>query len=151
MYHAIIRAKLRSIFAQLNVQDYRAVLAGFCPAFEHTFYGDHALGGTRHSLAATRLWYARLPRVLPNLQFTVKQIIVSGWPWDTRATVEWQDTGLCLDGHRFHNQGLHAITIRWGKVSAVRVYCDTQLLADCLRRNAAHGIDEAALPPIGDE
>ena len=148
MYHAIIRAKLRNTFARLNCQDYRAVLEGFTPNFEHTFYGAHALGGIRHSLAATRLWYARLPRVLPDLQFTVKQIVVSGWPWNTQAVVEWTDTGLCLDGHLFNNQGIHVITIHWGKVSAVRIYCDTQVLADCLSRIAAHGINEAALPSI---
>ena len=72
MYHAIIRAKLRTVFARLNVQDYRAVLEGFTPAFEHAFYGTHALGGVRHTLAATQLGYPRLPRVLPDLQFTVK-------------------------------------------------------------------------------
>ena len=150
MYHAIIRAKLRNIFARLNCQDYSAVIEGFTAKFEHAFYGTHALGGTRHSLAATRLWYTRLPRVLPDLQFTVKQIVVSGWPWNTHAVVEWTDTGLCLDGHRVNNQGIHVITINWGKVSAVRIYCDTQVLADCLARNAAHGIGEAALPPILD-
>ncbi len=150
MYHAIIRGKLRGIFARLNVQDYRTVLEGFAPDFEHAFYGAHALGGVRHSLAATQLWYARLPRVLPDLHFTVKHIVVSGWPWHTQAVVEWQDTGVCLDGHRFNNQGIHCITIRWGKVSAVRIYCDTQVLADCLTRNAAQGLGEAALPPILD-
>lgn len=150
MYHAIIRAKLRTVFARLNVQDYRAVLEGFTPAFEHAFYGQHALGGIRHTLAATRLWYARLPRVLPDLHFTVKQIVVSGWPWNTHAAVEWTDTGLCLDGHRFNNQGVHIITIRWGKVSAVRIYCDTQVLTDCLARNAAQGLIDAELPPIAD-
>jgi hypothetical protein len=58
--------------------------------------------------------------------------------------------GVCLDGHRFNNQGVHIITIRWGKVSAVRIYCDTQVLTDCLARNAAQGLHEAGLPPIED-
>lgn len=150
MYHAIIRRKLTAVFEQLNRKEYGAILAGFAPEFEHALYGNHALGGVRHRLPAAERWYQRLPRALPDLTFTVKHIAVSGWPWDTLAAVEWRDSGTCLDGHRFSNQGVHMIRIRWGKVTAVRVYCDTAVLADVLQRNARAGAAEAALDPILD-
>jgi ketosteroid isomerase-like protein len=150
MYHAIIRRKLAAVFEQLNRKDYSAILSGFAPDFEHALYGSHALGGVRSGMTATRRWYQRLPRVLPDLQFTVKHIVVSGWPWDTVAAVEWRDSGVCLDGHRFNNQGVHVIRISWGKVTAVRVYCDTMVLADALQRNARGGMEEAAAAPILD-
>jgi ketosteroid isomerase-like protein len=150
MYHAIIRRKLAAVFAQLNRKEYGAILDGFAPQFEHALFGAHALGGVRHGMPATARWYERLPRVLPDLTFEVRDIVVSGWPWNTRAAVEWRDSGACLDGHRFNNQGVHVIRIRWGKVTAVRVYCDTMVLADVLQRNAQGGIAEARLAPILD-
>jgi ketosteroid isomerase-like protein len=93
VYHTIIRRKLRDVFQQLNAKDYESILNSLGPDFEHSFYGNHALSGTRRTLAATRRWYERLPRVLPDLHFEVKQIAVSGWPWNTIAAVEWQDSG----------------------------------------------------------
>ena len=57
---------------------------------------------------------------------------------------------MCLGGHRVNNQGVHINTIRCGKVSAVRIYCDTQVLSDCLARNAVQGVHEAELSPIED-
>jgi ketosteroid isomerase-like protein len=150
MYHTVVRHQLKKVFEQLNKQEYGAILTGFGPDFEHALYGNHALGGTRHTLAATRRWYERLPRVLPDLQFTVRQIMVNGWPWDTTAAVEWKDSGTCLDGSPFNNQGVHVIRLKWGKVTAVRVYCDTMVLADVLQRNARGGVADAAAPPILD-
>jgi ketosteroid isomerase-like protein len=150
MYHAIVRRKLAAVFQQLNRQEYAAILAGFASDFEHALYGNHALGGTRHGMPAARRWYERLPRVLPDLTFSVKHIVVNGWPWNTTAAVEWQDSGACLDGHRFNNQGVHVIRLKWGKVTAVRVYCDTMVLADALQRNARSGVADAAQAPILD-
>jgi ketosteroid isomerase-like protein len=150
MYHAIVRRQLLKVFAQLNRQEYGEILGAFASGFEHALYGNHALGGTRHTLAAAQRWYQRLPRALPDLQFTIERVLVSGWPWDTSAAVEWKDGGRCLDGHRFNNQGVHVIQLKWGKVTAVRVYCDTMVLADVLQRNANGGATEAAMAPILD-
>ena len=150
MYHAIVRAKLRSVFDALNVENYQPVLTSLAPRFEHAFPGDHALGGTRRTMEATRRWYERLPRVLPKVQFVVDRIVVSGWPWRTVGYVEWRDSGHTLDGEPFRNQGVHVITLAWGKVTSVMVYCDTLKLKEVLLRNAAHGEAEAAAAPIDE-
>jgi ketosteroid isomerase-like protein len=150
MYHSVVRSKLRKTFDSLNVEDYAPVLGSLAPAFEHVFCGDHALGGARDSLDAVQRWYARLPRVLPKLKFTVDRIVVSGWPWNTVAYVEWRDAGRTLDGLPFNNQGVHVVVLRWGKVVSVRIFCDTKLLSEVLKRNAEHGVAEAAAPPIDE-
>jgi ketosteroid isomerase-like protein len=75
---------------------------------------------------------------------------VSGRPWNTVAAVEWGDRGTTLDGRPFQNQGVHFVTLRWGKVASLRIYCDTATLADVLPRNATHGARDAAEPPILD-
>lgn len=53
--------------------------------------GDHALGGRRTTLAATRQWYARLYRLLPDIHFDLRDIWVSGGPWNTIVVIEWDE------------------------------------------------------------
>src|SRR5687767_1062356 len=130
MYHRFVRKQLLHTFERLNARDYDAVMAVFDPAHvEHSFPGQHALGGTRRTMEACRRWYARLARVLPVLRFDVRQVTVAGWPWDTRAAVEWSDEGRTADGEPFRNQGVHLVRIRWGRVTSLTVFCDTATLA----------------------
>lgn len=150
MYHTIVRARLRAVFERLNVRDFGSVAAMFGPGAEHSFFGSHALAATRRTPLAITRWYERLERVLPDLRFQVLRVQSCGWPWHTEATVEWRDSGRTLDGQPFANQGVHAVTLRWGRVRSLRVYCDTQMLAQVLARNAASGVAEAAAPPIED-
>ncbi|MDP3897269.1 MAG: nuclear transport factor 2 family protein, partial [Mesorhizobium sp.] len=90
MYKAIVRAKIRSLFDAVGRGDAEPVLAAFASRFEHRFLGeDHALGGSRHSLAQTRAWYQRLYRLLPDIRFELHEIAVSGPPWNTLVIVDW--------------------------------------------------------------
>lgn len=150
MYHAIVRARLRAVFERLNAREFGPVAAMFGPGAEHSFFGSHALAATRRSPGAIERWYQRLDRVLPQLRFEVLRVQSCGWPWRTEATVEWRDSGRTLDGQPFANQGVHAVTLRWGRVRSLRIYCDTQALAQVLARNAEGGIVEATAPPIED-
>jgi len=148
MYHAIVRRRLRQVFAALNAGRADTLPAQFAPRAVHGFSGHHALGGTRCTAAGIAAWYRRLPRVLPDLAFEIERIVVAGWPWRTQAMVEWRDHGVCLDGSTFANQGVHSLTLRWGRVTALHIHCDTAVLCEVLRRQAAGGIAEAAAPPI---
>jgi ketosteroid isomerase-like protein len=150
MYHALVRRRLRASFDALNAGDYDAITAQFAARHAHRFPGDHPLGGERTSLDSTRLWYARLQRLFPDLCFSVKRITVAGWPWDTQAWVEWSDSFTLPDGSRGDNQGVHRLRLRWGRVTELTVYCDTARLAAFCRRAADLGRPEGALPPIDD-
>ncbi len=48
--------------------------------------------------------------------------------------------------HRFVRK--HLVRIRWGRVTSLEVFCDTATLAAVCRRQAEHGIPEAAAAPI---
>ena len=130
--------------------DYEFALAGLAPRFEHVFAGTHALGGQRHTAAAMRNWFQRLFRLLPHLAFNVKHIAVSGPPWDTTIVVEWRDTATLPGGAPYVNDGVHVIRMRWGKVTSLHAYLDTEILALAFRKMAAEGIGEAAADPIRD-
>jgi ketosteroid isomerase-like protein len=106
------------------------------------------MGGVRDGMALTRQWYERLPRLIPDLKFTVHRILVSGWPWKTEIMVEWSDH-FSVEGQPTGNHGVHRMTMQWGKVTELAIYCDTQRLAEVLQQKAASGLAEAAMPEIG--
>ena len=85
MYHAIVKRQLRRAFRDLGRGNYETILAGMAPEFEHVFFGDHPLGGKRHTGKTYRLWFERLARLFPDLGFELRNIVVNGWPWNTVA------------------------------------------------------------------
>ena len=150
MYHAIVKSKLRKAFSDLSAGNYETVLAGMAPSFEHTFFGNHPLGGTRHTPGTYRLWFERLRRLFPDLRFTINSIIVRGWPWDTLAVVEWRDDLTTRDGTAYHNFGVHILRMRWTKVVELRIYCDNQKLAEICAHQARNGVADATAAQITD-
>lgn len=148
MYHAIVRRKLSQAFAELNAGRYDGIPAQFAATHRHCMVGHHALGGERHDLAATRRWYARLQRLLPGLRFDVTGVWISGWPWRTRAVVAWRDCFRLPGGGEASNVGMHEFELRWGRVTALTVHCDTARLAGYLEEVAAAGQPEALAAPI---
>ncbi|MDT8913485.1 nuclear transport factor 2 family protein [Amycolatopsis sp. PS_44_ISF1] len=118
--------------------------------FEHVFAGDHALGGSRHTVAGLRSWFERLYRLAPDLAFTVKHIAVSGPPWNTTAVIEWRDEATLAAGGDYANDGVHVVRMRWGKAISLHAYLDTAVFADSCRRMAQAGITEAGAAPIQD-
>jgi len=150
IYRFIVERKLRRAFDALNRGDHAPILAAFGPRAEHVFFGDHALAGARHRMQSIGPWYARLKRVLPDLRFDIESIAVRGMPWNTVAMVEWRDHFSLKDGRQGGNQGVHALRLQWGKVTSLRVYCDTQVLADVLREQHALSIADAGMAPIVD-
>lgn len=150
MYGWIIRSKLERTFAHINAGEYARVLAAFAPEHEHVFHGDHALGGRRRAIDTTTRWYARLAKIFPDLAFEIRSIAVEGWPWKTRAIVEWRDTFTLPNGERGSNQGVHALELVWGRVKRLEIYCDTARLSQYCTAIASAGVAEAAAPPIID-
>jgi ketosteroid isomerase-like protein len=150
MYHAIVRKKIVALFDAVGRGDAEPVLAGFAPRFTHTFVGDSALGGARHSLPATRAWYERLYRLLPGITFALGAIRISGPPWNTLAVVEWRETNSGADGIKTENPGYHMVHLAWGKMTWLAICPDTVGLKATLDRLAAAGFAEARAPPITD-
>jgi len=148
MYHAYVRSQVRRLFEAVNKGNAEPVLQLFAPQFEHAFLGEHALGGSRHTLRATREWYARLYRLLPDIHFDIRRIWVSGAPWNTIVVIEWDESNSGTDGVRTTNQGIHALHLRWGRAKRLIICPDTTALVATLARLAKAGNAEADAAPI---
>jgi ketosteroid isomerase-like protein len=150
MYHAFVRKRIRGLFAAVSRGDAEPVLRAFAGQFEHSFLGDTALGGSRKTLAATRQWYERLYRLLPDIQFYLRQICVSGSPWNTLVLVDWEETNSGTDGVRTTNRGIHVIHLKWGRATRLAICPDTVGLKATLDRLTLAGNAEANAAPITD-
>jgi ketosteroid isomerase-like protein len=150
MYHAIVRRRIHALFDAINRGDAEPVLTLFAPRFEHVFLGDHALGGSRTTLAATRRWYERLFRLLPDIHFDLKRVLVSGGPWNTLVSIEWNETNSGTDGVRTYATGIHVVHLRWGRATRLVICPDTVMLKATLERLAKAGNEEALAAPIVD-
>jgi ketosteroid isomerase-like protein len=148
MYGALVRRRIRRVFARLSMGDYEYALAGLHEDVHHRFAGDHPVGGERHDRGSVRLWFERLFRLFPELRFTVTDVAVSGWPWDLTVTVEWRADVTPASGPPYVNVGAHVLRIRRGRVACLHAYEDSQAVAEACARMAARGIAEAAAPPI---
>lgn len=148
MYHQIVRNKVLQAFAEINEGRYENVVKSFADNHRHIFFGEHALAGVRTSTAETAQWYQRLSRLIPDLKFELHQILVSGMPWSTVIMVEWTDH-FTVDGEAMSNSGVHHMRMKWGKLTELAIYCDTQKLAKVLELKAASGMNEAGAEIIG--
>lgn len=150
MYSFVVKQILRSAFQKLNQGNYQAILGQFAPSFEHTFYGEHALAGTRTTPQSNERWYKRLYEIFPDLHFELLNITINGFPWNTTASVQWRDTFSGPDGTRYNNQGVHIFKLAWGRVTSLQIYTDTQKLAAILATLARGGRPAAGEPAITD-
>lgn len=148
MYHAAVKRIARNAFEDLSSRKIDPLLERSAPDLRHTFAGDHALGGTRHSREAFRAWLERLFRLFPELTFNIDDVVASGPPWNTRLAISWTDRGTVADGVDYENEGVHLLRLEWGRLVELEANLDTQHLERTLNRMAAAGIEEAAAEPI---
>lgn len=149
MYRAIVAHRVRTAWKHLNERDAEFVLKMFAPSFTHRFVGDNAMGGVRRRLETQRAWFARLFRVLPDIEFTVRDVLVGGWPWRTRVVALLTTKGT-TGGEPFRNEFAQTIELRWGRITYVNVVEDTEKMAAVLARAAASGVEEANAAQITD-
>lgn len=129
MYHAYVRRQLLKGMGRLNSRQYRAMLQEFPAQFSLYFPGITESRGPVYNLAETQTLYEQIFQIFPDLTFEVKDILVRGWPNYTRVAVKWGCRATAKDGAAYKNQGVHIFHIRWGKVTYLEIYCDTQNIA----------------------
>jgi ketosteroid isomerase-like protein len=148
LYHTIVRRRARGVFERLNRGDWPSLMASFAKDVYHAFPGEHALGGQRHSREALGDWFERLFRLFPHPDFDVRHVASRGWPWNTWVSVEWIDHVTPREGEPYISEGTHWMHLRWGRVTEIHAYLDTQRVAEACRQMAAAGIEEADAEPI---
>jgi ketosteroid isomerase-like protein len=150
MYHWRVARRVRRTFVDLSRGDAASMLNGLGRDFVYRFHGDSALSGERRTLTAMRLWWGRVFRVFPGIRFQPEQILVTGWPANTRIATLVRVSAPLADGSAYHNSFAQLMLLRWGKIVAVETIEDTQRLADALVVQAGQGISEAAAASIQD-
>src|SRR6478609_7735832 len=125
MFRAIVAHRVRTAWKHVNDRDYGYVLDQFAPGFEYSFAGEHALGGVRHTRPVMEAWFDRLFRLFPGISFEVQDVLVRGWPWDTRAVALVAVTASA-GGETYQNEVAQTIRLRWGRITHIRNLEDTQ-------------------------
>ena len=148
MYHAIVKRIAKKNFERVNQKDFESLANDCAPNVYHRFGGSHALGGERHDREALRRWLGRLGRLGRGLKITVLDVWVKGLPHNTVIVVRWTATDTLQDGSAYHNHGVHIIRMRWGKIVEIDANEDSQAVAESLKIQAAHGVEEATAPQI---
>lgn len=147
-YHGVVRSRVHKVFELISRNDWQTVLRDSAEDVHHIFPGDHALGGERHSCTAVAEWSKRLERLFPGHEFEVERVAVSGWPWRTSVAVGWTAQLKPQVGQSYANEGAHWLEIRWGKVTYIRAYLDSQAVARACDLMAEAGVEEAGAAPI---
>jgi ketosteroid isomerase-like protein len=133
MYKAIFRRKVRTGFRALSAGDYEQVLRQFHPQVVFSFAGPAPLGGERSGIEDVRAWFQRFYTYFPGIQFTIHQVIVQGWPWNTLVATRLSIAAPRSDGSAYRNDAMQFLHLRWGKVVEDRLYEDTYKLVDELQ------------------
>jgi ketosteroid isomerase-like protein len=149
MYHRFVRRRAAQTFELLG-EDWRKTVDGLAENVHHVFPGHHPLGGERHTRAAVVRWFERLDRLFPGHSFQVHRVVSRGLPWNLWVAVEWSAELRPRVGAPYENHGAHWLQIRWGKVTKLHAYLDTQLVADACTEMARASIVEAKAEPIVD-
>lgn len=150
MYKRIVRSKVRSTFERINKGDYMAMIDGLASSFEYRFHGNHALSGRRTTRDAMIRWWERVLELLPGARLDIQDVLVNGWPWQTRIAVRASVSGDLPGGARYENTVLQFMTLAWGKVVSVETVEDLQVLEGALSIVAESGKPEAYAEPIRD-
>ena len=148
MYHFIVKKIIIQGFQDLSTENYDAVLKRFSPDVHLLFEGEHALGSDIQGIQAVRQWFQRVLRLFPGMQFKVKQVIVSGWPWDTKVVTRLQVEAVLQNGQVYQNSLVQIVQLHWGRVVDDYLLENTQKLVDTLKTVAQLGMEEAVASPI---
>ena len=133
MYKTIVRRNVRTSFRALSSGDYEQVLRQFHPRVVFSFAGSAPLGGERNGIKDVRAWFQRLYSYFPGIQFSIHQVIVQGWPWNTLVATRLSITAPRSYGSDYRNEAMQFLRLRWGKVVEDRLHEDTYKLVNELQ------------------
>jgi ketosteroid isomerase-like protein len=150
MYHRIVEGIVRKGFKQLSSGEYEPIVSMFAPHAHFRFFGDHAMGADLHEPSAIRLWFQRILRLFPGIQFEVQDVQVSGTPWNTMVVTQLAIHAKLRDGEPYHNTAMQMVRLSWGRIMEDFVYEDTQVLITALNQIGLQGVQEAVAQPIMD-
>src|SRR5437867_1958293 len=103
MYKLIVKQIVRRNFRSLSRGDFDKVVRKFATDIRFRFAGDHALGGERRGREAARAWFVEAWGRFGGLQLEPLDVVVNGWPWNTRVATRFQVHTTLPDGRPYDN------------------------------------------------
>ncbi|MFI9812817.1 nuclear transport factor 2 family protein [Saccharothrix variisporea] len=137
MYHAIVRAKVRSLWARIADGDYRAAVRLADPDVRFRFVGDAPPAASFTGRDAFDRWFRDLLDLFPGIRLTPYEVIARGWPWNTTVVTRFHVEAKLADGTPYRNEGVQWVRLRWGRMVDDYVLEDTARLAEAVRRQSA--------------
>jgi ketosteroid isomerase-like protein len=132
MYRMIVASKARATWRRIAAGDVAAAGELAHPEVRFRFVGDTALGADLHGKDAFLDWFQGAGKRLPGLTFQVDDVLVGGWPWDTRVAVRLTISAPLPDGTTYQNHGVQWLRLRWGRMVDDWVLEDTIALQRAL-------------------
>lgn len=148
MYRRLARNMIRRSFAEVSEGRFDRVSNRVTADVEHSFPGDHPLGGQRKGREALQAWFRRFERLFPGHVFDVQEVVVAGWPWRSVVAVHWEVQITPVTGEPYTNQGTTWLELRWGRIAAIHEHTDSQRVARACEQLSTAGVEEATAPPI---
>jgi ketosteroid isomerase-like protein len=134
MYRWIVARVSRSLWRRVNDGDYEAAVRMAHPDVRFRFVGDTPLGADLVGVDAFRAWFREATERIPGLTFEVRDVLVAGWPWDTRIAVRLGVTAPLADGTTYRNEAAQFLRLKWFRMVDDWVIEDTVALRELFER-----------------
>lgn len=138
MYRMIVAALVRSTWRKVAAGDYRAATKLAHPDVTFRFVGDTPLSGALQGAEAFEAWFRDATTRLPGVTFELRDVLVAGWPWNTRVAARLDVSMPLADGTTYRNEAVQWVRLRWGRM------VDDWVLEDTAAINALFERLEAA-------
>ena len=128
MFRLIARMMVkRTLQAHLN-RDVEAILKSYSKDVRFRFPGNNSWAGEFRGIDQVRPWLQRFHRV--GLMFEADEILIGGWPWNTKVALHFTDHLKAPDGTLvYENSGFIYAKSAWGKIREYEVVEDTEKVA----------------------
>ena len=134
MYRMIVASRARATWRRIATGEIEAAAEMADADMRFRFVGDTALGADLRGKDAFLAWFLAVSEHLPGLTFQVQDILVGGWPWNTRAAVRLAISAPLPDGTTYRNEGVQWLRLRWGRMIDDWVLEDTIALQRALNQ-----------------
>ena len=131
MYKTIVASQVRRGYAKISAWEFD-VDAIFARNAVFQMMGDHHLGGEQRGREEIRAWFEEVHRLFPDLKLEPTEIVVSGFPWNTRVATRFKVSASLDGGGRYENEGIQFLRLRWAKAVEDRLFEDTQVLSEAI-------------------
>jgi ketosteroid isomerase-like protein len=132
MYRMIVACRARATWRRIATGEVEAAGEMADADMRFHFIGETALGADLRGKDAFLAWFRTVAEHLPGLTFHVRDVLVGGWPWNTRVAVRLDISAPLPDGTTYHNEGVQWLRLRWGRMIDDWVLEDTIALQRAL-------------------